>query len=198
MENIALEFELVEVKKRFQDALAGLVILARRHASFAPVIKKLLTTTELFAAAGQMVQDFGYDLQWDDGPLSRMEFISHFLGHEILDDGDPAIGWCRWSTNRGNMFSCRETGELLVPDEEEDQEWAKYNTPHPFFHSNREALQAFLPDTPPLDEEGVLWVIDWNEKEEARKRTRFGEVSSKEYGEEKELGRGLIELASLF
>lgn len=152
-EKNALDFEKAQISTRFEQALERLKGFARRDSEswLKELVYKLLTSRVLCAAAGGYEQPNGYT-HWFQGdsnePLLRMEFIVFFIGHELLDDGDPGIGWQRWTGGCPLVEDCPET----------------HPRAQPYFHCCHEILP---PGSKRLGPDEVLWVLDWHEKKEA-------------------------------
>jgi len=151
----ALEFELEAVRHRYNNAFDRLrgYALGKEdwNKGLKEVVVRLLTSRVLASAIGGYEQTKGY-MSWlngnSDTPLNRMEFIVHFVGHELLDDGDPGIGWHRWTRDgRLMMEDCLETD----------------NKAEPYFNTCHELLP---PGSKHLYVKDVIWILDWHEKKE--------------------------------
>jgi hypothetical protein len=171
----ALEFELNAVKERYNIAFERLQKFALGkedwNEGLKEVITRLLTSRVLTSAVGGFWQSNGY-ISWlkDSGsPLNRMEFIVQFVGHELLDDGDPGIGWHRYAKPE----DCSETDN-----------WAK-----PYFHRCYEDLpkggkRLYIRD--------VIWILDWHEKWEEEFYKQINDIHIEERPPENPM---LVELA---
>jgi hypothetical protein len=152
----ALEFELDNIKNRFDHSFESLKYFCSKYgAKYSEIIYRILTTQVLYAAKGEF-NDYGYHTNWEAGPLARMEFLVFFVGHELLDNGDPGLGWHRYRYEDGKMKMCDEN-DLGA---------------EPFWHTCHEILPA---GSKHLYEEEVLWVLDWHEKHEEERYESFGE-----------------------
>jgi len=146
----ALDFELNQIKDRFDYAFKRLKEFAtnKKHSEMSKkhseIIYRILTSRVLYDAIGEG-DIYGYTVNWDPGPLSRMEFLVHFVGHELLDDGDPGVGWHKYNLKTGEKDACREQDKRAQP----------------FFHHCHEMLP---PGSKRLYEEEVIWVLDWHER----------------------------------
>lgn len=168
----ALEFELQRVRDRYRWAFESLQEYVSESKDYykglKEVVGRLLTSRVLCSAVGGYGELHGY-IHWfqddTDKPLSRMEFISHFVGHELLDDGDPGIGWHRYDLQTGKYEICLESDDPSLLTFEDRMEFGKKGKgrPEPFFFQRKEMLK---PEPPLLTPEKVLWVLDWHEKKE--------------------------------
>jgi hypothetical protein len=155
----ALDYELNRVRQRYEYALGRLREYAARDGDYKEIIRRLLTTRCFHDAAGSL-NKHGYDNQFGcDGPLSRMEFLNFFIGHELLDDGDPGVGWHKYNLDTGEHEMC-DPPKCLKPGfhryDASDPNW----NAKPFWHCCHEILP---PGSKHLYEDEVLWVLDWHE-----------------------------------
>jgi len=160
----ALEFELNAVKERYNIAFERLQKFALGkedwNEGLKEVITRLLTSRVLTSAVGGFGQPNGYmssGLESSRSPLNRMEFIVHFVGHELLDDGEPGIGWHRYDERNGTMEDCLETDSGAKP----------------YFHRCHEDLPGggkhlFVKD--------VIPVLDWHEKKEEERYKQWNDI----------------------
>lgn len=107
---------------------------------------ELLISRDIHSLIGG--HEYAYDVKFDGylseypyGPIRLMEFINFFVGHEILDDGYPGVGYFRWVN-------------LEVERCGKDDDGAQ-----PYFHRNYELLAKDYPDAEPLGLENALEVV---------------------------------------
>lgn len=100
----------------------------------------------LNAYSGQM----GYDL------CSLMEFIGYFIGHEILDDGEPGLGYYRSTV--GDKERTADTFVRCGPDVKGAQ---------PYFCRSIDWLREDYPEAEWLSLDGAIAAIEWHEKRRA-------------------------------
>lgn len=82
-----------------------------------------------------------------------LEGVVHFVGHELLDDGDPGIGYMRHDDYDG-FTPCAK-----------DHEQAQ-----PYVHRCLELLRSTVPDALTLNTKGALEILDWYEARRSRVR----------------------------
>jgi len=156
----ALQFELDQIEKRFVKEFERLKELAvYDNNRYNEIIYRILSCRAdvLYDAIGAQGQNgYGHMINWETGPLSRMEFLTFFVAHELLDDGDPGVGWHKYDQKEGTMKPCAE-----------DERRSK-----PFWHCCHEILP---PGSKHLYEDEVIWVLDWHENYEERYYKDFGE-----------------------
>jgi len=169
----ALEYELDRVRKRYKYAFQRLSKYAGENELHKEIIRRALSSRVLNDAMGSL-NKYGYDQSFTcDGPLGRMEFLVFFIGHELLDDGDPGLGWHKYNLDTGIMEMC-DPPKSLEPFERYSPNDPNWNA-HPFWHCCHEILP---PGSKHLYEEEVLWVLDWHEK--------FDELRYERHTEERE------------
>lgn len=157
-----LEFELNEVRERYDRAFEKLKGLVEwNKGEFKELIYKILTSPFLSSVVGgwDVGVEYGYMGQLNrtcESPLIRMEFTAHFVSYDILDDGEPGIGWLKYSSSLGKCVRCK-------PNEK---------NAHPFLARCNEEW-----DNKRLGIEEALWIFNWYEKEE-EERIEF----NKKYG----------------
>lgn len=156
----ALDFELNRIKVRFEEAFKRLQDIAKQNSIHAEIIRRVLTSRVLYDAQGAFNKD-SYGAGWEDGPLGRMEFLTFFICHELLDDGDPGLGWHKYNIETGIYETCSPPKNL------ESQLKYDLNDPNwnarPFWHCCHEILP---PNSKHLYEQDVIWVLDWHEQHE--------------------------------
>ena len=163
----ALEFELNAVKERYNNAFERLQEFALGkedwNKGLKEVVIRLLTSRVLDEAVGGFWQPNGYMLWLKalDSPLNRMEFIVHFIGNELLDDGDPGIGWHRYAA----IDNCCEMEDCLETD----------SGAKPYFHNCHELLPA---DGKHLYIKDVIWILDWHERREEEFYKHFNDIDN--------------------
>ncbi len=79
-----------------------------------------------------------------------LETVNHFVGHEVLDDGEPGIGYMRHDMYKG-FVPCKPT----------------HKDAKPYFHRNIDLLRRRLPDAKLVNIKEALEVIAWHEQKEA-------------------------------
>jgi len=137
----------------------------REDAKVREVTRLLMTANgqTLFHLLGGLSQGFGikmdsYSSYWTEDPCGLMEFIRFFVGHELLDDGDPGIGYYR--STRGGA----ETFVLCGPDDEGAQ---------PYFHRSVEFLRKDYPDAKLLCVDDTIRILKDAEQKRRNMATRF-------------------------
>jgi hypothetical protein len=83
---------------------------------------------------------------------SLLEWMAHFIGYRILDDGDPSVDYLRY-----DMMD----GHVVCDSGHEDA--------RPYFHQNRDLLRARRPNAPALTVELALQIL--NNYEADREKT---------------------------
>jgi hypothetical protein len=156
----ALEYEFDRIKYRFDYAFDRLKDFAEKSKEHSEIIYRILTTRVLYDAMGALGKH-GYHSGWDGGPLARMEFLVHFIGHELLDDGDPGLGWHKYNDKTGEMDPCAETDIGAKPYWHRCHEMLPFGSKH-------------------LYEKEVIWVLDWHEKYEEKRYKFHGEETKPE------------------
>jgi hypothetical protein len=112
----------------------------------------------MYSVLGGMEYGFGIAMNGyvdhsSEDLCSRMEFIGYFIGHELLDDGEPGIAYYRatdWE---------EETSDTYVtcgPDHENAQ---------PYFHRNVDILRQEYPEAKLLNVRDAIWVIQKHEQD---------------------------------
>lgn len=169
--DLILTLETERAEKNYADSLERV----KRHVTYASVrdlIFKMLLSPELDSAMGSLSSD-GYRDSVEH-PIDRIAFVAYFVGHEILDDGDPGVCWHKYG---GGM--CSTTMLLCDPGDIRGQ---------PFFFRNRDRLAVDgVSELECLTAEKALWVLDWHEKRREkvianmRKRDRYDEELNERY-----------------
>lgn len=108
----------------------------------------------------------GYDL------LSYMEFVSWFVRHELLDDGNPGVGYYR---------------NLLWEDPSSVQTFTTCGPDHPegipYFARDVDVLRGRWPGSKMLHLDGAIEILRWHEEGQKRKFQKRREMLRK-HGEE--------------
>lgn len=148
--------------KRWDDALKG----ARRFFEYdnpawstkhsqrvRELAHALLSSRDLYELLGGLEESFdikmnGYLEYAHGGPVARLEFVRFFIGHEILDDGEPGLAYYRntitdkgWT---GGMFA------LCGPEHPKAM---------PYFHRHLDTLREDYPDAEGLSLEVALRAV---------------------------------------
>ena len=159
----ALQFEFDRIETRFESAFKRLQDLSTYdEGRYVEVIYRILSCRVdiLYSVLGAFSQ-YGYHHEWDGGPLTRMEFLVHFVAHELLDDGDPGIGWHKYNMKEGIKEPCLENDRKGEP----------------YLHRCHEILP---PGSKWADEETTIWVLDWHEKKEEERYKFYNETRKPE------------------
>jgi len=153
MDNI-LEAEYSKIRKRYNLAYEDLARLsADRNKTVRELVKRLLTSRVLHFAAGSVTSKYGYSHAIYDSPLNRMEWVVFFVGHEILDDGDPALAWHRMDHDGSliEKLDCKKTDEGAMP----------------YWHCCQEITAKKWEDRAEhLTPELAIWTLDYYEERE--------------------------------
>jgi len=142
-----------EWERAVKDALRYIHYPNRKGQDNAPIRQlavRLLTISDatrfsVFGGPSDGINEL-VSFQNNSSPLSvcsLLEFMAHFIGYQILDDGDPSLDYLRYDLMDGHVVC------------ESGHEDAK-----PYFHQNRELLQARRPDAPPLTVELALQILN--------------------------------------
>ena len=108
-------------------------------------------------SSGFGIQMSSYAHQMPYDPCELMEFIQFFVGHEILDDGEPGVGYYR--NTIGDPERTSESFVLCTKDHPKAE---------PYFHRNIDELRKFDPNAEHLTLDLALEILAWYEKREAR------------------------------
>lgn len=101
---------------------------------------------------------YGGYIPYDD-PCALMEFIRFFVGHEILDDGEPGIGYYRHA-----RFDDEAERHLTFVRCGKDDEGAE-----PYFARNIDLLRADYPDSKWLDVEDAIEILQFHEAKQVKR-----------------------------
>jgi hypothetical protein len=107
------EFSRKKLHDQFVDAADAVLLLARHESEdVREVTRRLLwisqsTYSDVFA---WLTPEFGYPAMWEGSNTvtRRLEFVRSFVGHDLLDDGDPGAMWIRhanWPEEQGSGMS---------------------------------------------------------------------------------------------
>lgn len=102
-------------------------------------------------------------------PIACMEFVSFFVGHELLDDGDPGVGHYRYG-RFGDRVLCAVDAEGATP----------------YFHSRVETLRRTYPGAELLTTERALEILEWH----AARHTEYITLAREEDPEDTSLETG--------
>lgn len=86
--------------------------------------------------------------------LARMRFVPHFIGHQLLDDGDPAVAW--------GFFDSRDEVKVVSEDYVPPEEDGTYGHVRPYIHTCKEILIEQDPSAKLLTPEDANKVLDWH------------------------------------
>lgn len=115
---------------------------------------RLIPSRVLDQAAG-VLNKHGYNDAAVDGYLDKLEWIRFFVGHEILDDGSPALCWHKYNRDQRN-------GENMFIDCQRGEMGAK-----PYWHRCQEiTAEKFEDRAQHLTAELALWTLDLYESVE--------------------------------
>lgn len=101
----------------------------------------------------------GYSISWFDDPFDKLNFITHFISYDILDDGSPVLGWYKWNYNT-TWVECDKNDDGAQP-------FIRCNE---YSESQKNVF---------IREEKALWVINWHEEEEKNRARMWGELDEK-------------------
>lgn len=145
---------------RWEAAVRGIQpYLVNRTPEVHKLTRLMMTASSstLYGVLGGMETGFditmnGYGMVSGMDPISLMEFLQFFIGHEILDDGDPGIGYYRSPRSEENTH---ETFVRCSGDHPDAR---------PYFHSNIELLRKEYPDSKRLRLEDAIEIIEGYEQ----------------------------------
>ncbi len=92
-----LEYELSELENNYHRVFKHLQELGGYEKQFPgtiEIISRMLTSKILHGVCGGY-EKFGYTHWKVDAPIDRMDFVNHFVAHELMGDGNPALCWHR-------------------------------------------------------------------------------------------------------
>lgn len=154
------ENHIREESERFDDALNGIKYLLNYKSKYEDeklvqeLTEKILCLRDVskYAMFGSLNNNLsGYNIGFT--PIRQMEELRHFISHEIIDDGDPGIGYYK----QENRLSLVE-----IPCLKEDR------GARPYFHRSFEKLLKFDPKAEYCSIENALKVVQFYIDEEAR------------------------------
>ena len=99
----------------------------------------------------------GYGPQVPHDLCGLMEFVRWFIGHEILDDGEPGIGYFR--STIGDETRTSDPFARCGKDHPKAQ---------PYFHRNIDRLRADYPESKWLGVDGAIEVLEFYENRRAK------------------------------
>lgn len=102
-------------------------------------------------------------------PVARMEFVCFFVGHELLDDGDPGVGYYRYG-RFGDRVLCAADAEGAIP----------------YFHSRVDTLRRTYPNAELLTADRALEILEWH----AARHTEYVAWAREEESEDTSLETG--------
>jgi len=110
--------------------------------------------------------------------LDLMGFIRFFIGHELLDDGFPGVGYYRHvplgeRTSHSNYVRCSKTHPKAIP----------------FFHSNQDVMrdeETYDEDPDDLDLDSALRVLDLLEAKHVEFEARLRDLKERMGGKPEE------------
>ena len=94
-----------------------------------------------------------------DDPCALMEFISFFVGHEILDDGEPGVGYYRYA----HLDEKAESHITFVRCGKDD------DGAEPYFAGSIDLLREDYPDAERLDVEGAIEILQFYEAKQVKR-----------------------------
>jgi len=100
---------------------------------------------------------YGSYIPYED-PCALMEFIRFFVGHEILDDGEPGIGYYR--STIGDEERSHIDFVRCAPDHPKAQ---------PYFHRNVDMLRQEYPESKYLDVDDAIEILRFYEAKQAQR-----------------------------
>ena len=151
--------------KRWEDA----IVRIKRMLGYDDKKVRTLTYRLLYADSQARFNMFGgdgrsgtngyYHLAVGSTPCTIMEETAQFVSHEILDDGDPGLGYHRYDLEgrMGGFQPC-----------DKDAKGAK-----PYFHHSLELLQEKYPKAKYVGMEEALKVLDWYDAEEEKRAKTY-------------------------
>lgn len=86
--------------------------------------------------------------------LARMRFVPYFIGHQLLDDGDPAVAW--------GFFDSMDGVKIVTEDYVPPDEGGIHGQVRPYIHTCKEVLLEHDPGAKLLTPEGAVRVLDWH------------------------------------
>ena len=131
------------------------------------------------AEYGHGIKLHGYVNQMAYSPVALMEFIQFFVNHELLDDGEPGVGYYR-----STLGDQKRLGEWLVRCSK------AHPKAQPYFHRSTEVLreEGYDEDYETLTPERALEILDWYEERRVKsqqilRRRKHGIFRSKVNGQ---------------
>ena len=161
-----LDHEHEQVNTRLQLAYERLLRYAKGSPVLCEVVCQMLTSDQLPSAAASL-RVVGYPELLASDPLDRMERVAHFIGYDLMDDGDPGLCWHRhacWHTGEegdGGFMDCLETDEGAMPYWERRKERREMQT------GDHIKLLTF---------EQVLWTLEWHAKHDYDLQEAVGDL----------------------
>lgn len=164
--------------KRWEEAIAGARRFfrydnphglaepnAEHDAKVRELAHALLSTRDLYSVLGGMEDSFRLKMNGYPGysygpPVSRLEFIRFFIGHEILDDGEPGVGYYR-----STIGDEKQTSDMFArcgPDHPRAQ---------PYFHRSIDLLRQDYPDAEWLSLDRALEILAFHKAEQPKRVT---------------------------
>ena len=146
-----LNHEKAEIDFRYTTAYADLLRHAKESPVLCEVVCEMLTSYQLPTAAASL-RGCGYRELLTSGPLDRMERVAHFIGYDLMDDGDPGLCWHRhvdWETEGD--------GDHGFVDCLESDEYAQ-----PYWERRKELREHDMGRIKLLSPAQVLWTLKWH------------------------------------
>jgi len=160
IEVASLEDRVFQLREHIRRTFSGGT--PERNAELRNLLTRLISTEQFFELFG-CGNEYGYVYAQAYGPgnpVEFLEFLMFFIGHELLDDGSPGIGWHRYA--RGGVCSVGKARQKWVGNHVLNTKCCLENGPgaKPFVIANRDDYPK--PNNLANIKE-VLAVLDWLE-----------------------------------
>lgn len=154
-------FSEEQLRREFNQAASAVLERARADESEdREVTRRLLWASQstLADAFAWLAPSLGFPAMWEgpDTITRRLEFANHFVGYQLLDDGDPGIAWIRYAHWRSGESALDSSPWIPCPPRAEGS-W-RVLTPH------RERWCRGYYDEAYVRPKDVLDILDEHEK----------------------------------
>jgi hypothetical protein len=122
-------------------------LLGCQNPEISELTRRLLTldSSSRFNVFGTNNPDLdGYAVTYAHG-VGLLEGVAHFVSYSLLDDGEPCIGYMRYTEDEGEYLACASTEPNALP----------------YFHSCFGSRQEAFPNPEYLDAARALKILDF-------------------------------------
>lgn len=152
---------MAAANSQWEEAVARIKALLNRKDAVRTLTTRLLTASTstrfaMFGGDGRNEKMLSYPWLSSAEDCALLEGVAQFIEHDLLDDGDPGIGYMRYDPYEG-----------FTPCSKEHED-AK-----PYIHRCVEVLRHTVPEAPLLHVDNTLEVLDWYEGKRTRRRNRI-------------------------